>query len=375
MVDDFAVYAEHSDANKGMVSARGPHEPPVQPVAARITSSLAPLPAPGTRLSPINRVFNAALGELLDEQAGLRYREIYEKFIGIAPRFPPASSVCDPWVDAEDEELKALLSRGVLRIGCTENAPYVSGEGPERTGLDVELGRAVTEIISRHYLGDAGRLRADWIVAKDEPGDGEPEGDEQTRRLKALCRGLADSDFDLALTGQMMLPADYLPADYDLEWTAPTALLFTGITYNGRDRHRLNLRRMRGIRSGTLADFLRYVLSESRRLDLEIRVFAVTNPGPSPGSAMNIVSRINQGGGRAVWDVGDVGRSSAVMLEASDHFSVGDSLATGATTLEPGFRGLYLNIPANLEKSPDGQEYVGLWPIAGFTARRRAAGA
>lgn len=59
-----------------------------------------------------------------------------------------------------------------------------------------------------------------------------------------------------------------------------------------------------------------------------------------------------------------------------DHFSVGDSLATGATTKDPRFRGLYLNIPANIEtiRGPDGkdQSYVGLWPLAGLP--RRSAG-
>lgn len=339
--------------------------PAVKPVDARITSQLAPLPAPGTRTSAINRAFNAALGEFLDQKSGAGYRALYENYIGIEPRFSPRSGDCDPWVDPEDPELKALLARGVLRFGYVEGAPYVTGEGEQRSGLDYELGLALTEIISLHYLGAPGGLRAEWKKVALPPGD------EQAEKLKALCQGLADGLFDLALTGQMMLPAAYLPQGYEVEWTAPTALLFTAITYSGRDRYLLNLRRMDGIRSGTLEDFLDYALAESLRIPLELRFFAVTNPGPSPGSAMNVVSAINLGKGRAVWDIGDVARSNEVVLNGIDHFSIGDSLASGAQTLLPGFSGLYLNIPANLEKSPEGEEYVGLWPLAGFTLKRQ----
>lgn len=342
-------------------------ERPVQWVDARITSQLPPLPARGTRTSPINRVFNAALGELLDQQSGMRYRHLYKKYIGIEPRFSPQSSDCDPWVDAGNSELKALLARGVLRFGYAPGAPYVYWQEGRRTGLDYELGTALTEIISLHYCGDAHHLQAEWHEVTV------PAGDEQAEKLGTLCQGLAGGLFDIALTGQMMLPAAYLPQGYTVEWTAPTALLFTGITYNGRDRHVLDLRKLAGIRSGTLADFLDYAVAESQRLQLELRVFAVTNPGPSPGSAMNVVSEINRRQGHAVWDIGDVARSNEVMLAATDHFSVGDSLATGATTLQPGFCGLYLNIPANLEKGQGGEEYVGLWPLAGFTARRTAS--
>ncbi len=340
-------------------------ENPVKPVDARISSQL---PKPGARTSAINRVFNAALGELLDEQSGMRYRSLYKQYIGIEPRFSPKSSDCDLWVDDGDSELQALLTRGVLRFGYTVGAPYVYWEDRKRTGLDHDLGMALTEIISRRYCGgDAHRLRAEWRELALPPGD------EQSGKLAVLCQGLADGAFDIALTGQMMLPSDYLPKGYEVEWTAPTALLFTGITYNGRDHQALDLPQMEAIRSSTLADFLSYAQAESQRLQLELRVFAVTNPGPSPGSAMNIVSEINRGKGRAVWDIGDVSRSNDVMWSAIDHFSVGDSLATGAGTLNPRFRGLYLNIPANLEKDEDGTEYVGLWPIAGFTATRRKA--
>jgi hypothetical protein len=339
--------------------------PPVKPLDARITSQLAPLAAPGTRVSAINRVFNAALGEFLDRRSGESYQNLYKKYIGIEPRFSPQSSGCDPWVDAEDPELKALLARGVIRYGYVAGAPYVAGTGEQRTGLDYELGVALAEIISLRYLGDAHRLGTDWQEMTPQPGD------EQSEKLKVLCEGLAGGDFDIALTGQMLLPKEYLPPDYEVEWTAPTALLFTAITYNGLDHRLLNLRRLDRIQSGTVEDFMSYAVAESRRLGLELRFFAVTNPGPSPGSAMYVVSEINRRKGRAVWDIGDVPSSKDVMLTGADHFSIGDSLMSGAFTLDPEFSGLYLNIPANLEKTPEGKEYVGLWPLAGFTAKRR----
>ena len=339
--------------------------PAVKALDARITEQLAPLAKPDVRTSPINRAFNAALGEFLNQKPGMAYRDLYKKYIGIEPRFSPSGSDCDSWVDAEDPELKALLARGVLRFGYVEGAPYVTGDEKPRSGLDYELGEALAEIIGLHYLGDAHGLATDWKKVTPETG-----GDEQQAKLEALCGGLAEGLFDIALTGQMMLPPDYLPKGYEVEWTAPTALLFTAITYNGRDRYLLNPRQMDGIQSGTLEDFLGYALAESQRIPLELRFFAVTNPGPSPGSAMNLVSEINRRKGRAVWDVGDVARSAEVMLTGADHFSVGDSLISGSFTLLPGFSGLYLNIPANLEKSPTGEEYVGLWPLAGFTLKR-----
>jgi hypothetical protein len=62
-----------------------------------------------------------------------------------------------------------------------------------------------------------------------------------------------------------------------------------------------------------------------------------------------------------VWNTGDIASSDEVMLEATDHFAVGDSLASGAQSLLQGFNGTYLNIPANTE----------IWPIAGFTAAKK----
>lgn len=342
-------------------------ENPVKPLDARISKELLPFPKPSARA--INRVFNAALGELLGRESGRQYEQIYKRYVGTAPRFSPRSSDCDSWVDAADGELSALLARGEIRFGYVASAPYFYGKDDELSGLDFDLGTAVTEIISQHYFGDGRRLRARWTPLSPPPGD------EQVGKLQVLCESLAKGEVDLALTGQMMLPPNYLPAGYDIEWTAPTALLFTAITYNGRDRQALNLRQLRGLRSGSLDDFMRYALAESQRLSLELRFFAVVNPGPSPDAAMSIVSQINGSKGRAVWDVGDVARSGEVMSTGADHFSVGDSLATGAGTLDPGFRGLYLNIPANIETvtGPDGkpEPYVGLWPIAGFTAKHR----
>jgi hypothetical protein len=46
------------------------------------------------------------------------------------------------------------------------------------------------------------------------------------------------------------------------------------------------------------------------------------------------------------------------MYQSIDHFAIGDSLAQGYQASQPGFHGIYLNVPANDE----------LWPIAGFTA-------
>jgi|GEM_PF-1161627 len=317
-----------------------------------ITDQIPPPAAPGTRSSQINRAFNAALGAFLGRQGGIRYDHLYARYIGIAPRFRPVGSDCDTWdmVDERDPLLRKMLERGTLRFGYVPGAPYVYRHEGRLTGFDYDLGEAVTELIGMHYDGAPHRLRAEWVEVT-------LASDEQADKLQALYQGLVDGAFDIALSGQMMLPQASM-GDIDIEWTAPTAILFTGISYTGRDRDLLDLRGLASLHSGDLPAFQEYAAGESSRLQLELRIFSVTNPGPSPKAATSLVYDVHARGGRAVWDTGDVDDSFRVMLAATDHFAVGDSLASGAQTLLPGFDGLYLNIPANTE----------LWPIAGFTA-------
>ncbi len=323
-----------------------------------ITTQIPPLAAPGTRISQVNRVFNAALGVLLDQQDGSRYEHLYTRYMGTAPRFRPRSSDCDPWVPADDvgDELKGVLERGVLRFGFVSGAPYVYRSEGRLTGFDHDLGEALAEIIGEHYHGASHGFRAEWVEVA-------PSGTEQADRLRELAAGLTDGKFDVALSGQMMLPQDEV-GDLPIEWTAPTALLFTAISYTGRDRDKLDLEKLAALGSGDLPAFEAHAAGESRRLSLELRIFSVSNPGPSPTAATKLVYAIHSAGGRAVWDTGDVADSDAVMLEATDHFAVGDSLASGAQSLLQGFDGIYLNVPANQE----------LWPIAGFTAGPGVAG-
>jgi hypothetical protein len=315
-----------------------------------VTSQIPPLAALGTRSSQINQVFNAALGVFLS--GGRVYDDLYKRYMGIEPRFRPSVSDCDPWVAVQDQDdsLKAMLERGTLRFGYIPGAPYVYWEGETRTGFDYELGVALTRIISAHYHDDPEKLRAEWVeltLASDEQAD----------KLKALHQGLTEGDFDIALSGQMMLPEEYL-GGLDLEWTAPTAILFTAISYTGRDREKLDQTKLEALHSGDLPAFQDYAVGESQRLDLELRIFSVFNPGPSPTSATNLVYAINHARGRAVWHTGDIPDSNTVMYTGTDHFAVGDSLASGAQSKDPRFKGIYLNVPANDE----------LWPIAGFTA-------
>jgi hypothetical protein len=318
----------------------------------KVTNQIAPIARPGTRNSQVNRVFNAALGAFLEQGEGRRYDQLYQRYMGIAPRFRPRSCDCDPWVaeDALGTELRSLLDRGVLRFGYVPGAPYVYREEGRLTGFDHELGEAVVELIGERYLGGAGRLRAEWVEV-------ELPSDEQADKLAALYQGLVEGDFDLALAGQMMLPSAYFQG-LAIEWTAPTAVLFTAISYTGRDRDTLDVEKLKALRSGDLPAFEAWAAAESRRLHLELRVFSVVNPGPSPGAASDLVYALHQAGARAVWDTGGIADSDTVMLEATDHFAVGDSLASGAQSKRPGFDGIYLNIPATQE----------LWPIAGFTA-------
>jgi hypothetical protein len=318
----------------------------------RITKQLPPLTPPGARTSHINRAFNAALGQLLARDQGSWYARLYEKYINIAPRFWPTADDCDRWsdVDPTDAALERLLASGELRFGYCAGEPYVYLVDGLRTGFDYELGTAVVQVISEHFFDSPDRLSASWKEVK-------LPSDEQADKLAALHAGLVDDAFDVALSGQMMLPTEYL-GGLALEWTAPTAMLFTAISYTGRHRDVLALEQLERLRSTDVDEFRAYAIAQSKRLNLELRIFSVVNPGPSPKAAQDLVYSINHNGGRAVWDCGDIPDSNRVMWQAADHFAVGDSLASGAQTKNQAFEGTYLNIPANDE----------LWPIAGFTA-------
>lgn len=318
----------------------------------QITNQIPPLLAPGTRTSHINRAFNAALGEFLEQDDGARYQHLYERYMGIAPRFRPHSRDCDRWSDVneKDDALQRMLRRGELRFGFAIGEPYFFRNSGELTGFDYDLSRALTALISVHYFGSPDRLQSRWEEVK-------PQGDDQADKLKSLYNGLVAGHFDLALAGQMMLPQAYL-GGLPIEWTAPTAVLFTAISYTGRDRQKLDLKKMAALRSGDLPAFEAYALEETRQLNLEFRIFSVVNPGPSPKAAQDLVYALNRAKGRAVWDAGDIPDSNTVMFNATDHFAVGDSLASGYQSIQEGFGGMYLNIPAKED----------LWPIAGFAA-------
>lgn len=316
----------------------------------RITSQIAPLPKPGTRKSHINRAFNAALGEFLAN--GNAYVELYETYMNIAPRFVPNGGDCDSWsdVDVGDAALKRMLDSGRIRFGYTIGAPYVYWANAHRTGFDYDLASEVTKNISRHFFDDENRLVAAWSEVT-------VSGDDQADKLKDLYSGLTSDDYDLALAGQMILPTAYL-GGLPIEWTAPTAMLFTNISYTSKDSGVLDVATLRSIENTDLANFQAYAIEQSQRTGLELRIFTVVNPGPSPGAGQNLVYAINHGKGKAVWHCGDVPDSDSVMYGDIDHFAVGDSLASGAQTKDPRFKGIYLNIPATNE----------LWPIAGFSA-------
>jgi ABC-type amino acid transport substrate-binding protein len=321
-----------------------------------ITKQIPPLVPPGTRSSHINRAFNAALAEFLAQGEGKRYEQRYERYIGIAPRFRPTGGDCDSWTDVDEQDgaLQAMVDRRRIRFGYSPGAPYVYRQSGYLTGFDYELGNAVAERMSEHFFGKDGELTAEWVEVS---ATGAAGTDEQADKLTLLYDGLVAGSFDLALSGQMMLPVANL-GGLAIQWTAPTAMLFTAISYTGRDRRVIDQEALTALHSADLPAFEAWAVAETRRLNLELRIFSVVNPGPSPKAAQDLVYAINHAGGRAVWDAGDIPDSDTVMYQAADHFSVGDSLASGAQATSEAFKGIYLNLPANDE----------LWPIAGFTA-------
>jgi hypothetical protein len=325
-----------------------------------VTEQIPALARPATRISHVNRAFSAALGTFLDEEKGASYAALYEKYINVAPRFPPRSSDCDRWedVDETNREFRVMLDRGTLRFGYIDgptnpSAPYVYPDGGKLIGFDHDLAEILTAKIAARF----GRpLRAEWVAVTIA-------GDDQADKLRTLFDGLMDGSYDIALAGQMMLPEQYL-GGLAIEWTAPTAMLFTAITWTGKGDDVLDVPRLKALHGGDLAAFQAYAVEESRRVPAELRIFSVVNPGPSPSAATDLVYAVNHAGGQSVWHPGEVADSGTVMQGHTDHFTVGDSLASGAQTKSDTFRGLYLNIPATDE----------LWPLAGFTPCRTPEG-
>lgn len=346
-----------------------------------ISDDLPPLDRPGTRSSQLVRLFNAGLRELMAFGQGRLYDQLYRQFVGVLPLFRPNIEVFDQWsdVDFSDPTIVRVRDEEILRIGYIEERPYVYLENGKLTGLDHSLGEAVAQNISRYYCDDGQDIRIEWVAL-------ESSGGSQTDRLKAYVSALNNHHIDLVLGGQMMLPDWEIEAALNgqkLSWMAPSAILFTTVNYTGKDTHLIDVKQLKNLQSNDFHALCELCVRASLNENLNIGVFAVENPGPSQTGAQLLQNSIDGKGyvihsdrealeeftpstiqanldlakrSRSTLHLDTIPKFRETMLERTQHFVVGDSLASGATAVEEGFLGHYLNMPANSE----------LWPIAGF---------
>ncbi|HEX6371635.1 MAG TPA: hypothetical protein VF006_22130 [Longimicrobium sp.] len=289
-----------------------------------------------------------------------RYARLYATYLGVEPRLVPAPGAA-AWPPASDPVLDRVLRSGVLRFGYgaggeDEAAPYVyHAENKELAGLDWELGNALAEII-RHRYGHAvpGKgLRAEWIRVQVPAGGGDPE----RARFDALLEALRAGRIDIAMSGQADIRASGGAAADEVDWTAPTALLFTNILYTGRGRRHLS--ELVGVTRE------RFIQEVSRWP--EVQLMCVRNPGPSPDNSAALRDDINAAGGKAVLDdTGTLETIKAAIAEQTIDFSVGDPVASAWIAVQPGFAGLNLNVTAAVQPLQTAQ------PVAAFTLRAGA---
>ncbi|HYH82817.1 MAG TPA: hypothetical protein VEX86_23695, partial [Longimicrobium sp.] len=237
--------------------------------------------------SALGSVLRAAYRAFLAEPE--RYRRLFATYLGVTPKFVP---MCDDgaWPSPTDATLARVLASGVLRFGYAENAPYVYHAGEkhdgELMGFEWELGNALTAIIRDQYFHVApGKgLRAEWVRVTVPAG-----GDPELARFDALYGGLKDGDFDVAMSGQANVSADQGSPDAtrEVDWTPPTAILFTNILYSGMGDE--NLSDLVG------ASHERFIARVKDWAD--VKIMCMKNPGPSPTNSAALVDDINLAGG------------------------------------------------------------------------------
>ncbi len=339
----------------------------------------------GSGRSQLNQLFSAAFRDFIRKDQGAEYGTIYAGYQHIDPLFVPKPQESGGWIDPVDftSETTTLLMEGQILFGFVQAAPYVytrKGE-VEVIGFDYDLANRLLEIIRERYAQFCPKgLVASWT---DMTSHIDPDNhDAESAKLNALYQGLEDGLYHIAMSGQMVMPPDHLTEGVDPEWTTPTALIFTGITYTGRDDKTLKLKQaLENMKEKTRDEFIGTVVKVIGTSDLILTFFSVINPGPSPGSAQNLVSDINakvdpKATGGAAWITGAVAQSDQAMA-GRYHFTVGDGIQSARQVADyeaagKTYPGLYLNMSAVDKPSiyyDPAVRSATLLPIAAFTLK------
>jgi hypothetical protein len=344
-----------------------------------VATRVAQLTGFGCGRSPLNQILSAAIREIVTQDGGKDYSALFQEQVGVAPRFIPNGQDAGGWIpkDSLNPTILALFATKKIRFGYVDGPPYVFKDPATQTltGLDYGLGTRIVQKISQHYGVE---LQAEWVEVKSSDS-----ADAVSGNLVVLYEGLTNNQFDAALSGQMILRGDELPAGIDPEWTSATAMLFTNITFTGKAS--LKAADLEPLKNMSRDDLL--AMLAAKYPDTNVSFFSVTNPGPSYHSTTNLVRDLNEKlialklekRGEAAWVSGSVPESTTVMASQLAHFTVGDSIAGGYQTKSiPGFEGIYLAMPAvqtpSIWKDPDVGSAT-LLPIAAFTLRPKGASA
>jgi hypothetical protein len=318
---------------------------------ALVRKRAAALTSVGSARGPLNQVICAALGDFHREEPDV-FRAIYQRYVGAAPHYIPNGQDAGGWVpdDAIGPALHATFASGELRFGYFAGGPYScpdaqGGFAPDGAlnGLDWEIAQRVVARIRARYAHLCPRgLEARWVDVKP----GAPAPDEGVKYYD-LHQGLVEGRYDVAMSGQLWLPAEHTTGTTP-EWTCATTMLVTNITYTGLGEFALG-----GLVDASRDELVAAAAELSRARGVVLTVFSVVNPGPSPTAAKNLVADILAAGGMARWVSGAVPESSSQLSERLCHFVVGDGIANGwqcRTLLHP--TGTYLNIPAARRVTP-----------------------
>ncbi|HVZ39792.1 MAG TPA: hypothetical protein VHI13_10980 [Candidatus Kapabacteria bacterium] len=332
------------------------------------------------RTSQINQVIGAALREYITVNGGRDYAAKYNQYMGVNPRYVPVCQDCGTWIPSGqvDAALRGILEGKVLRFGYLDSEPFVYEDGGVRTGFEYDIAVWITSRLNVYYSSiTKGGLTIGW--ANMTPPGGADDMTE-TEKFLLLYNGMAQGAFHVAIGGRLMLAGDQLPAGTNPEWICPTAFVFTAISYTGRAIGTFAPDWTQVMTEGDRAAFVRYVAGTLLTKGVDLTFFSVINPGPSPGSAQDLVAEINNARGKdanasAVWVNGTVDQTAEVIGGQRYHFVVGDSTATGHQfkKLAP-HNGMYLNIAAverpSLYNNPAVRS-VTLLPIAPYTINAR----
>jgi membrane-bound lytic murein transglycosylase MltF len=304
-------------------------------LAAAVMLALSPTAVTAAQpTSQLSEVLSAAIYEFAHD--GTKYRDLYAKYMGIAPRLVPIPQSHGRWIPVREvavgSTLDFVLRRKQLRIGWVNNPPYHYRDASGReTGFDVELGAELLRRMQAHYPDY--KLTLEWVERKAD----DQKGDPQKVNFDTLYKDLAGDYYDVILSGLMEMPDRTTVVA-----TIPTMQLFTSIFYTGRDG--LDLKQVQSRDRQTLLQWL------AQNKGREFTFYAADNPGPSKKSMVQLVDDLRAAGGQAASTAGTEAGDVEAMRSGSVHFVVGDSIALSAVANEPGFKGLNLDIPLNEDK-------------------------